>query len=61
MIDFPKALLPHYLKLLEKRGVPAANFAECIKWSRYFLDYCTKYTPYGHKPPFDSAQGTSVG
>ena len=43
MIDFPKALLPHYLKLLEKRGVPAANFAECIKWSRYFLDYCTKY------------------
>jgi integron integrase len=43
MIDFPKTLLPQYLKLLEKRGVSAANFAECIKWSRYFLDYCTKY------------------
>ena len=43
MIDFPKALLPQYLKLLEERGVPAAKFAECIKWSRYFLDYCAKY------------------
>ena len=43
MIDFPKLLLPQYLKLLEKRGVPAAHFAECIKWSRYFLDYCDKY------------------
>jgi integron integrase len=43
MIDFPKALLPQYLKLLEKRGVPAASFAESIKWSRYFLDYCNKY------------------
>ena len=43
MIDFPKLLLPQYLKLLEKRGVPAANFAECIKWSRCFLDYCDKY------------------
>jgi hypothetical protein len=42
MIDFPKPLLPHYLKLLEKRGVPAASFAECIKWCRYFLDYCVK-------------------
>ena len=43
MIDFPKAQLPQYLKLLEKRGVPAASFAECIKWCRYFLDYCAKY------------------
>jgi len=43
MIDFPKALLPQYLKLLEERGVPAAKFAECIKWSRYFLDYFAKY------------------
>ncbi|MDD2735028.1 MAG: integron integrase [Desulfuromonadaceae bacterium] len=43
MIDFPKALLPKYLKLLKKRGVPAASFAECIKWCRYFLDYCDKY------------------
>ena len=43
MIDFPKSLLPQYLKLLETRGVPAASFAECIKWSRYFLDYCDKY------------------
>lgn len=43
MIDFPKALLPQYLKLLEIRGVPAASFAECIKWCRYFLDYCDKY------------------
>ena len=43
MIDFPKQLIPQYLKLLEKRGVPAASFAECIKWSRYFLDYCDKY------------------
>jgi hypothetical protein len=36
MFDFPKALLSQYLKLLEKCGVPAASFAECIKWSRYF-------------------------
>ena len=43
MIDFPKALFTQYLKLLEKRGVPAANFAECIKWCRYFFDYCDKY------------------
>lgn len=43
MIDFPKTVIPQYLKLLEKRGVPAASFAECIKWSRYFLDYCSKY------------------
>jgi hypothetical protein len=43
MIDFPNALLSHYLKLLEVRGVPAASFAECIKWCRYFLDYCDKY------------------
>jgi integron integrase len=43
VIDFPKALLPQYLILLEKRGVPAASFAECIKWCRYFLDYCDKY------------------
>jgi len=43
MIDFPKSQLPQYLKLLEKRGVPAASFAECIKWSRFFLDYCSKY------------------
>jgi len=43
MIDFPKSLLPQYLQLLEKRGVPAKSFAECIKWSRYFLDYCNKY------------------
>ena len=43
MIDFPKPLLPDYLKLLEKRGVPVASFAECIKWCRYFLDYCVKY------------------
>jgi len=43
MIDFPKAQLPQYLKLLENRGVPAVSFAECIKWSRYFLDYCNKY------------------
>ncbi len=43
MIDFPQALLSQYLKLLKKRGVPAASFAECIKWSRYFLDYCNKY------------------
>jgi len=47
MIDFPKALLPQYLILLEKRGVPAASFAECIKWSRYFLDYCVKYPAPG--------------
>jgi len=32
MIDFPKQLIPQYLKLLEKRDVPAASFAECIKW-----------------------------
>lgn len=43
MIDFPKRLLPQYLKLLETRGVPAVKFAECIKWCRYFLDYCDKY------------------
>lgn len=43
MIDFPKLLLPQYLKLLEKRGVPAASFAECIRWCRYFIDYCAKY------------------
>lgn len=43
MIDFPKSLLPQYLKLLETRGVPAASHAECIKWCRYFLDYCQKY------------------
>jgi len=43
MIDFPKTLLPQYLELLENRGVPAASFAECIKWCRYFLDYCDKY------------------
>jgi hypothetical protein len=43
MLDFPKSLLPQYLKLLEMRGVPAKSFAECIKWSRYFLDYCDKY------------------
>jgi len=43
MTDFPKALLPQYQKLLEDRGVPAANFVECIKWCRYFLDYCEKY------------------
>lgn len=43
MIDFPKKLLPQYLKLLETRGVPAASHAECIKWCRYFLDYCAKY------------------
>lgn len=44
MIDFPSTLLPRYLKLLEKRGVPAASFADCIKWCRYFIDYCNKYT-----------------
>jgi hypothetical protein len=43
MIDFPQTVLPQYLQLLAKRGVPAANFAECIKWCRYFLDYCAKY------------------
>jgi len=43
MIDFPKTQLPQYLKLLEERGVPAASFAECIKWSCYFLDFCVKY------------------
>jgi hypothetical protein len=43
MLDFPKSLLPQYLKLLETRGVPAASFAEYIKWSRYFLDYRDKY------------------
>jgi integron integrase len=43
MIDFPKALLTKYLKLLEYRGVPSASFANCIKWSRYFLDYSDKY------------------
>ncbi len=43
MIDFPKTLLPQYLKLLEIRGVPATSFAECIKWCRYFFDYCDKY------------------
>lgn len=43
MIDFPKSQLPQYLNLLEKRGVPAASFAECIKWSRYYIDYCSKY------------------
>ena len=43
MIDFPKQLISQYVKLLEKRGVPAASFVECIKWSRYFLDYCDKY------------------
>jgi len=43
MIDFPKSQLPQYLKLLENRGVTAASFAECIKWCRYFLDYCSKY------------------
>jgi len=43
MIDFPKRLLPQYLKLLGARGVPAEKFAECIKWCRYFLDYCDKY------------------
>ncbi len=47
MIDFPKALLSQYLIQLEKRGVPAVNFAECIKWSRYFLDYCAKYPAPG--------------
>ena len=47
MIDFPKSLLPQYLKFLEKRGVPAVSFAECIKWSRYFLDYCSKYPTPG--------------
>jgi hypothetical protein len=43
MIDFPKSQLAQYLKLLEKRGVPPASFAECIKWSRCFLDFCSKY------------------
>ncbi|HIJ95781.1 MAG TPA: integron integrase [Desulfuromonadales bacterium] len=43
MIDFPKRMLPQYLKLLEIRGVPAASFAECIKWCRYFLDFYEKY------------------
>ena len=51
MIDFPKSLLPQYLQLLEKRGVPAKSFAECIKWSRYFLDYCDK-----HPAPISQAE-----
>ena len=43
MITVPNDQIPQFLKQLETRGVPAASFAECIKWVRYFLDYCDKY------------------
>lgn len=43
MIQLPSHLFSQYRSFSADNGVNADEFAEHLKWLRYFLDFCEKY------------------
>lgn len=43
MKDIPADILTRFSDMLKKRSVPIASHSYCLKWLRYYLDYCAKY------------------
>ncbi|RNC67437.1 MAG: integron integrase [Desulfuromonadales bacterium] len=41
----PKDVLAKYESVLVKRAVPSDQRSQYIKWLRYYLDFCSKYSP----------------
>ena len=47
MIQLPNHLIEQYRVHSIKRGIENKDFADYLKWVRYFLDYCEKYCVSG--------------
>jgi len=47
MLQLPGQLIARYQSHLAKGGIKDANLVECLKWLRFFLDYCHKYKVSG--------------
>ncbi|MDX9708497.1 MAG: integron integrase [Trichloromonas sp.] len=45
MLIIPKEALANFLTILAKRAVPTDQRADYVKWLRYYLDFCSKYSP----------------
>ena len=43
MIHTPNAVFAQYEVVLQKREIPPAQYADYMKWVRYYLDFCAKY------------------
>ncbi|MFH0783453.1 MAG: hypothetical protein V2B20_16085 [Pseudomonadota bacterium] len=43
MIAPPTALLTEYTQTLQGRGIAVGIFRNCLKWFRYYWDFCAKY------------------
>ena len=44
MKDIPSDILKQFSDMLKKRSVPATAHSYYLKWLRYYLDYCAKYS-----------------
>jgi integron integrase len=44
MKEIPSDILKQFSDMLKNRSVPAAAHSYYLKWLRYYLDYCDKYT-----------------
>lgn len=43
MIPIPKSVYSLYDGMLRKSRVAASSYSECMKWLRYYLDFCDKH------------------
>jgi hypothetical protein len=44
MIQIPAHFISQYIKFIAERGVQPAGQQYYVKWLRYYLDFCHKYT-----------------
>lgn len=47
MLQLPEQLIARYQSHLAKGGIKDGNLVECLKWLRFFLDFCHKYKVSG--------------
>ncbi|AJE02708.1 phage integrase N-terminal SAM-like domain-containing protein [Geobacter pickeringii] len=50
MILLPHHLFRQYRSFCDIRGIRDSDFADYLKWLRYFLDFCEKYHVAGSEP-----------
>ena len=44
MIQIPNMVRDHYIAFIKQKGVTAKQHGYYLKWLRYYLDFCQKYT-----------------
>lgn len=50
MLVVPGALQKQFVGYLSEKGVPSSQHGNCLKWLRYYLDFCHKYRLVENRP-----------